>query len=129
MLEYIILAYEYFIIACTLALGIGAFWFGISVTKEIQRILHSLNEKAQTNGNRNQSIRLKRLLSKFIDTHAAVKQLSTFYTNQKNEIIKNRLFQIGIRFFGHISTRDRVTFHMESYRNFCCFAYDSNANC
>lgn len=44
-IEYITFAYEYFVIACTWALGICAFWFAISATTELQCILHSINNK------------------------------------------------------------------------------------
>lgn len=75
ILEYIIIDYECFIIACTLSFGIGACWFGASTTKEIQSILHSINDKTQTI--ECPTNELKILFSEFIDTHSAIKQLST----------------------------------------------------
>lgn len=76
VLEYITLAYEYFVIACTLSLGIGAYWIATSATKDIQKhILHSINETARENGN--QLSELKNLLSEYNEAHAAIKQLST----------------------------------------------------
>lgn len=75
MLEYIALAYEFLIIACTLALCIGAFWFVISATKELQHVLHLINDKAHKN--RNQSTEVKALLAEYIHAHGIVKQLST----------------------------------------------------
>lgn len=74
IIEYIVLCYAYLIIACTLALGIGVFCFAISVTKDIQRILHLVNDTAKANTN--QSNELKLLLAEFNDVHAATKQLS-----------------------------------------------------
>lgn len=72
--EYIVFGYEYFLDACTLALGIGAYWFVIALIKEIQHILQSINEKAQAN--LNQSEVLMVLFTEFIDIHEIVKQLS-----------------------------------------------------
>lgn len=66
ILEYIICGYEFFIVACTLALGIGAFWLAISVTKEIQRILCLIDEKIHAN--ENQSTDLNILFSGFVET-------------------------------------------------------------
>lgn len=70
ILEYIILGHAHLMIACTSAFGIGAYWFAISIIKNIQRILHSINSKAHakkihSNGE------LMALCSEFIDTHAA----------------------------------------------------------
>lgn len=72
--EYVILGYDFFVVACTIALGIGAFWFAISATKDIQRILHAFMHKAKTN--QIQANELKILLAEFIDSHVAIKQLS-----------------------------------------------------
>lgn len=75
ILEYITFGYEYFIIACTLALGIEGYWIIISATKEIQSILSSINDKSKENGNQTND-ELKVLYSEYIDAHAAIKQLS-----------------------------------------------------
>lgn len=74
IVEYIIIGHEYFVIACTLGLGIGAFWFAVSATKEIRHTLNLINNevKAKTN----HSVELKILFSEFINAHATVKQLS-----------------------------------------------------
>lgn len=74
LIEYVIVTYEYIMITCTLGLAIGAFWFIISVTKEIQHILHSINDKAQAN--EDQSNEMQILFAEYIDAHAALKQLS-----------------------------------------------------
>lgn len=74
IIEYIILFYEYFIDTCTVSLGIGAFYFAISATDEVQYILHSINDRAKAS--ENQSSELKILLAEFIDAHVATKQLS-----------------------------------------------------
>lgn len=74
-IQYIILFYEYFIDTCTVSLGIGAFYFAISATDDIQYILHSINDKAEAS--ESQSSELKILLAEFIDAHVATKQLST----------------------------------------------------
>lgn len=54
-----------------MGLGIGVCSFANSITKEIQRILHSINVKAQANQNQ-----LKTLFTEYIHVHTAVKQLS-----------------------------------------------------
>lgn len=77
-LEYIIWGYENFVVTSTLALGIGAYLFAIFATKEIQRGLHLINDKAHQNGH--QSNELKILITDFIFDHGALKQLSTHYT-------------------------------------------------
>lgn len=47
IIEYIILSYEFLMNACFLGLLTGTFWVVISVTKDIQCILHSINGKAK----------------------------------------------------------------------------------
>lgn len=74
IVEYIILGYEFHVVASTLAYGIGSFWFGISTIEEIKRILYSINDEAQANVH--ESNELKLLLSEFIDLHEILKQLS-----------------------------------------------------
>lgn len=71
ILQHGFLIYEYVIIACSFALLFGVYRIVLSATKEIKRILHSMNEEAQTKGNQ-----LKILLSEYIDVHTAIKQLS-----------------------------------------------------
>lgn len=75
-IEYIICGYEFFTAACTLAVVIGSYWVAISATREIRRILHSINHK--TRANKNLSNEIKVLFAEFIDAHASVKQLSEF---------------------------------------------------
>lgn len=72
-LEYAIFSYEYFVITCTLALCVGSYCFAIAMTKELKRILNSINVEAHDN----QSKELQTLFSEFIYTHGNVKQLST----------------------------------------------------
>lgn len=79
ILEYTILDYELYWIACTCALGVGAFLLAISLLKEIQCILHSINNSAKVK--KHQSNELKVLFSEFIQVHAATKQLSIFQNN------------------------------------------------
>lgn len=64
-----------FVVACSLSLGIGAYWLAISGTKEIQRVLHLINDKTEPNENqRNDEMRTS--LSEYIYAHAIAKQLS-----------------------------------------------------
>ena len=72
--QYIALGFQYFVAACTLSLGMGEGWFTISATKEIQHILHSIDEKAQINKNRPNELNI--LFTEFIHLHKVVKQLS-----------------------------------------------------
>lgn len=82
--EYIVLGYEYFIAACTLALGMGAFWVIVTINKEIRHIFYSINKKAQAKTQK--SYELKVLVLEFIDAHAAIKQLSKFkFINCENK--------------------------------------------
>lgn len=74
ILQYIIWGYEHFIIACTLSLGIGAFWLTVSITRELQNILHTINNEAQAN--QKPTNELKILFSEYISAHAAIKRLS-----------------------------------------------------
>lgn len=88
LLEYGMCAYELFIVACTLSLGIGAFWFAISATTQFQHYLPMINDKASTGVN-GQSHEFKILFSAFIDSHGVVKQLSIFhYFSRSNRIEK-----------------------------------------
>lgn len=75
--EYVGGAGAYYMISCTLGLGIGAFWFVISVIKEIQRILHSINVTAQAT--KKQSNKMKVLFEEFIYAHGVIKELSMIF--------------------------------------------------
>lgn len=57
-----------------MALGIGLFLIAISVTKEIQSFLRSINRKAGAKND--QSKELKAMFLEFMDAHTAIKQLS-----------------------------------------------------
>lgn len=56
----------------------GAFWIAISMTKEIKRILHLVNDKAQAK--KNQTNELMQLLSEYVDTHGISLQLTTNFS-------------------------------------------------
>lgn len=94
IIEYVICGYEFFIVAFTLALGIGVFWFGIAVIKELKRIIHSMNNK--TKANKSQLNELKVLFSEYIHTHAAIKQLSAFqfFKNSKDQLESIESFRL-----------------------------------
>lgn len=79
ILEYNILSYVFVIVACTLSLGIGVFWLVISMTKNIEQMLRSINAKAQNI--ENQSNQLEILFSDYIHAHVTVKQLSIVSKN------------------------------------------------
>lgn len=83
LMEYIIYWYIFFIGACTLSLGIGAYLVAISVTQEIKRNLHDINVK--TKANEYQSAKLKILLSQLIYTHAIVLKLSEFLSSEEKK--------------------------------------------
>lgn len=112
-LEYIILSYEYLIIATTLGLGIGAFWFAKAATKEFQRILHVFNEKAQAKKSRSNVLKIS--LLEFIYTHGIVKQLSreTSFFNLHNVINELHCRQLTISEWNMIS---QTYFNRYSYR-------------
>lgn len=124
IIEYITYAYAYFLIGCTLALGIGAFWFAIGVCKEIQCILQSINDTAQAN--ENQSTELKRLFAEFIYIHGIAKQLSNIsifrYPMLTNTARQLKTFQSGTQLLRHSSTHTHVTVHVQSFCHFCCYA-------
>lgn len=90
--EYIILGYQLFIVACTLALGVGAFVFATSISKEIQRILHSINYEARRN--ERQSNGLEVLFFEYLGAHGFVKQLSMLNTHYQILLSKNHFFTI-----------------------------------
>lgn len=70
VIQYIIIAYEFCLTSCALAVGIGSLWLAILATKDIRRILNLINDKAQTN-----VIQSNDLID-FIEAHGAIKQLS-----------------------------------------------------
>lgn len=74
ILEYAMSAYEFFLVACTLALGIGEYCFAISASAQMQRFLSKMNDLARVN--ENQSNEIKLTFTQFIDAHGFVKQLS-----------------------------------------------------
>lgn len=130
VIEYITCGYEFFTVACTLSVVIGSYWVSISATKEIQHILHSINDKTRANENHPNEFGI--LFAEFIDAHAAVKQLSWHKVSISYPhcillpIID--FFQIGPWFFGYLSTHSHVPVHMESLCNLRCHAYYSNRN-
>lgn len=83
ILEYIIMGYEFLLNASTLGLGIGTFWIAVSVTKELQRKLYSINDKAQSNGTQIQTNEMKVSFTQFIDAHVTIKQFSIFQSLQQ----------------------------------------------
>lgn len=72
-IQFIIVAYEFFVIACTLSLAIGAFWFAISSTVDIKQIVHSVDKKVKQK--RSERKMIKEFCT-FIHMHSVVKQLS-----------------------------------------------------
>lgn len=72
-----------------MALGVGKFWFTISMTKEFQSMLHSINAKAQTT--QIQLNELKTLFTEFIEAHGIMKQLSVFPFNQEKKTPQSTL--------------------------------------
>lgn len=74
IIQFGIVAYEFFVIACTLSLAISAFWFATSATKEIERIVHSIDDE-NVKHKRSDEILFKEF-SAFIHIHSVVKQLS-----------------------------------------------------
>lgn len=83
IIAYIVIGYDFLVNASTLGLGMGAFWFAVSVTKEIRRRLHLVSCKTQVN--EIQGNELKILLAESIYTHNVVKQLSIFRLTKKSE--------------------------------------------
>lgn len=75
-IEYIILGYQGFTVACSLSLNIGEYLFAIAATEEFQRFAPIINDKAQSNDDRSSD--LKAFLVEFINSHGIMKQLSTF---------------------------------------------------
>lgn len=116
VIECITGAYEFFTIACTLAVVIGSYWVSVSATKEIWRILHSICHKVRSNESHSNENRV--LFAEFIDAHAAIKQLSKFTKYRSISVYSlDFLFQIDSRFSGHLSTNNYVNFHMEPLGN------------
>lgn len=76
ILAYIGIGYDFLINASTLGLGMGAFGFAISATKEIRRSLHSINYKTQVNEIRAKELKIS--FAEFIYAHNVLKQLSIF---------------------------------------------------
>lgn len=59
-----------------MSLGIGLYWFIISISKEIRHILRIFNDKAaQTNESKEQSNKL-RILIELIEAHGTINELS-----------------------------------------------------
>lgn len=88
VIEYVILVYEYIIVACTLALGSGAFWYAISATKEIQCILDSIEDRIEAKKSQPND-EFKALFSEYIYAHGIVKQLSIKFRNNVQKLVVN----------------------------------------
>ena len=71
-LQYIIIGYELYVIACIFSLAIGGYMIGISGTKEIKNVLHSINGITKTSGDKKY---LFQQICLFIFAHSIVKQL------------------------------------------------------
>lgn len=74
-MEYIICGYEFFVVACTISLFIGAYQFVVAAIRDIRHILHSINHKSQTIGN--PASECMTLFFEYIRAHVAIKQLSS----------------------------------------------------
>lgn len=98
IIEYIILGYEYFVVACILALGTGAFLFAISTTKDFQRSTPVINTKTKRKGN--QLNELNTFFSEFIYSLGAVKQLSLHFNYQSSFFVT--LFHQENHSFNHL---------------------------
>lgn len=97
ILEYIITAYIYVIIACTLSLAIDGYWFAYAATNEFQRFLPLINEKAQANANESNELTL--LLSESLDAQGLVKKSSLY-----RKFYVNYIFIIRLYIFFQINT-------------------------
>lgn len=80
ILEYVLIGYQYFVAACTLSLGIGAYWIAIPTTEEIRGILGSIKRDAEPN--ENSPNELKQMFAEYIHAHATIEQLSTWLSMQ-----------------------------------------------
>lgn len=133
VLQYMFLFYEYVIIACSFGLLFGVFRIEMSGTKEIKRILHSIDHwQSNAQASKNQQNDLKVLFSEYIDAHAAVKQLSinSIFQNPKGSqalIFHIFLFQSRAGFLENLSTHVHVFFHMEPFVDLCCIAGYTNS--
>lgn len=125
-LEYIMLGFNLFIVSCTLALGIGAFWFAISLTKETQCMLHAIDAEAKSRKARSKD--LKTLFSKYINNHGIMKQFSSIFQCSKCWNMIVRLFQGGTWFLGYISTYNSVALHVEPDSDFFRYANYSSGS-
>lgn len=88
LLEYIIFGFQMLVVACSLALGIGGYWLAVSATKDIQRMLHLINDKTQPNENQTND-EMNTTFSEYINAHAIEKQLSI---SQFLKMIESRTF-------------------------------------
>lgn len=88
IIQFGIVAYEFFVIACTLSLAISAFWFATSATKEIERIVHSIDDE-NVKHKRSDEILFKEF-SAFIHIHSVVKQLSWFWWHFHHHSVNKR---------------------------------------
>lgn len=61
-------------IACTLSVAIGGYWFAIAGTKEFQRFSTIFNEEARAKKNR--TTKFYTLFTEFLYAHGIFKQLS-----------------------------------------------------
>lgn len=80
ILEYIVIGYEFFVIACTLAFAVGIIWFVISTIEEFKSCLHRINRTAQVNDI--EPNKLKILFTQFIYAHGTINQLSNNMVGQ-----------------------------------------------
>lgn len=80
ILQYIILAYELFVVACTISIVNGALWFTISTTIDLKFILKSINRNGKSYARESDLKKFIKLLHELIYMHANVKQLSKTFT-------------------------------------------------
>lgn len=85
VLQWISLTYVFFTIMILLSCGIAGYCFAIAVTEDIKCTLNIIEENVKTKVGRR---RINRQFAEFIESHAAIKQLSCVRMNENGKIAK-----------------------------------------
>lgn len=105
VLQYNLLMYAAFIVACSASLGISSHLLVMLAIKDIKSILRSINELSKTKSD--EQLNISKEFTEFIQMHSTMKQFSKFWSpfvSLGAFLMRSHLFQSCSTIFTNIST-------------------------
>lgn len=84
VLQYALIAYNFFLLASMVSLGVGAYLFTISMAEYIKDILNAINERTQQD-DENKITDIGQQLADFIEIYSILKELSEIVSVRESE--------------------------------------------